>query len=371
MATLASVLDEMTVEGELYEKLPDGSVRCFACAHRCLVREGRRGICQVRFNRGGRLQVPWGYVAGLQADPIEKKPFFHILPGSDALTFGMLGCDFHCANCQNWVSSQALRDPESDASAGFLRRISPEQMVMAARRSGARVIASSYNEPLITSEWAVSIFRLAQSEGIKCVYVSNGNATPEVLNYLRPYLSGYKIDLKTMQDQQYRKLGGVLTNVLDSIRRAQALGLWVEVVTLVIPGFNDSTEELMDAARFLVSVSADIPWHVTAFHPDYKMIDPPPTPVKTLLRAAEIGQEVGLRYVYAGNLPGRTKEYENTTCPNCSTVLIERTGYTIHRYQLTGQGTCPRCGTSIAGIWTDRPETVNIGGWGIPRRVGY
>jgi pyruvate formate lyase activating enzyme len=370
MSTLASVLDEMTAEGELYEKLPDGSVRCFACAHRCLIREGKRGICQVRFNRGGLLRVPWGYVAGLQADPIEKKPFFHILSGSDALTFGMLGCDFHCANCQNWVSSQALRDPESEASIGFLRRISPEQMVTAAKRSGAKVIASSYNEPLITSEWAVSIFRLAQQEGLKCVYVSNGNATPEVLNYLRPYLAGYKIDLKTMQDQQYRKLGGVLANVLDSIRTAHTLGLWVEVVTLVIPGFNDSTEELMEAARFLVSVSPDIPWHVTAFHPDYKMTDPPPTPAATLLRAAEIGQEAGLRYVYAGNLPGRTKDYENTTCPKCQAVLIERTGYTIRRYHLTAQGTCPQCGTLIAGIWTDSPQEVNIGGWGMPRRVG-
>ena len=241
-------------------------------------------------------------------------------------------------------------------------------MVLAVKRSGAKVIASSYNEPLITSEWAVSIFRLAQQEGSECVYVSNGNATPEVLNYLRPYLAGYKIDLKTMQDQQYRKLGGVLANVLDGIRMAHALGLWVEVVTLVIPGFNDSTDELMDAARFLVSVSPDIPWHVTAFHPDYKMTSPPPTPVSTLLRAAEIGQEAGLHYVYAGNLPGRTKEYENTYCPQCGTVLIERTGYTIYSYGITAQGTCPKCQAAIAGIWTDQPESVTLGGWGMPRQ---
>jgi pyruvate formate lyase activating enzyme len=369
MTSLASELDDLTVAGELYEKLPDDAVRCVACAHRCLVREGKRGICQVRFNQGGVLRVPWGYVAGLQADPIEKKPFFHVLSGSDALTFGMLGCDFHCANCQNWLSSQALRDPESDVSIGFVREITPEQMVAAARRSGAQVIASSYNEPLITSEWAVSIFRLAQQEGIQCAFVSNGNATPEVLKYLRPYLSAYKIDLKTMQDQQYRKLGGVLANVLDSIGMAHALGLWVEVVTLVIPGFNDSTQELMDTARFISSVSPDIPWHVTAFHPDYKMTDPPPTPVSTLLRAAEIGQEAGLHYVYAGNLPGRTKDYENTYCPKCNTVLIERTGYTIYSYHLTAQGTCPKCQALIPGMWTDQPETVNLGGWGMPRRV--
>ena len=252
MKTVAEILDEMTIDNmELAESLPDNAVRCYACAHRCLIREGRRGICQVRFNRAGKLRVPWGYVAGLQADPIEKKPFFHVLPGTDALTFGMLGCDFHCANCQNWVSSQMLRAPAASESVGYLRRISPEQAVTAAKRSGAHLIASSYNEPLITSEWSVSIFKLAVEQDIKCVYVSNGNATPQVLQYLRPYLSGYKVDLKTMRDKQYRQLGGVLKNVLETIRMAHELGLWVEVVTLVIPGFNDSTEELLEAGRFI------------------------------------------------------------------------------------------------------------------------
>ena len=370
MNTVADILDELTIENmELAEAQPDNAVRCFACAHRCLIREGRRGICQVRFNKGGKLHVPWGYVAGLQADPIEKKPFFHVLPGSDALTFGMLGCDFHCANCQNWVSSQTLRDPASDKSVGYIKRLSPEQMILAVKRSGASVIASSYNEPLITSEWAVSIFKLAVEQGVKCVYVSNGNATPEVLEYLRPYLAGYKIDLKTMQDKQYRQLGGVLNNVLDTIRMAHKLGLWVEVVTLVIPGFNDSTEELMEAGRFITSVSPDIPWHVTAFHPDYKMTEPHPTPIKTLQRAAEIGQEAGVRYVYAGNLPGSLQEYENTHCPSCQALLVERTGYVIYKYQLTETGTCPKCGTKIPGIWTKNPETVRLGGWGLPRHI--
>ena len=370
MKTVADILDELTVESaDLAETLEDNAVRCYACAHRCLIRDGRRGICQVRFNQGGKLRVPWGYVAGLQADPIEKKPFFHVLPGSDALTFGMLGCDFHCANCQNWVSSQMLRDPAASESIGYIRRVSPEQVVLAAQRSGASVIASSYNEPLITSEWAVSIFKLAVQAGIKCVYVSNGNATPEVLKYLRPYLTGYKIDLKTMRDKQYRQLGGVLKNVMETIRMAHELGLWVEVVTLVIPGFNDSTDELMDAGRFITSVSPDIPWHVTAFHPDYKLTDPPSTPVKTLQRAAEIGQEAGVKHMYAGNLPGRLQEYENTYCPKCRTLLVERTGYIIYKYQLTGAGACPKCGTKIAGVWTDKPETVRLGGWGIPRRI--
>jgi len=369
MSSVADLLDRMTVEGTLYERLPDDAVRCYACGHRCLIREGRRGICQVRFNQGGELRVPWGYVAALQADPIEKKPFFHVLPGSDALTFGMLGCDFHCSYCQNHLTSQALRDPASDSAIGFVRRVTPEQMVDYALRHQAQVIASSYNEPLITSEWAVAIFEQAKAAGLQCAYISNGNATPEVLDYLRPYLVAYKIDLKCMQDKHYRQLGGVLENVLESIRKAHELGLWVEVVTLVVPGFNDSNEELMDAAQYIRSVSADIPWHVTAFHPDYKMIDPPPTSVRTLLRAAEIGVEAGLNFVYAGNLPGYVDEYESTYCPKCRTQLIRRYGYVIQAYHLTEQGTCPHCGTSVPGVWPASARQVNLGGWGMPRRV--
>jgi pyruvate formate lyase activating enzyme len=369
MSAIADILDPMTVEGDLYEKLDDGSVRCFACGHRCLIREGKRGICQVRFNKDGVLRVPWGYIAALQADPIEKKPFFHVLPGTDALTFGMLGCDFHCGFCQNHFTSQAMRDPASDTAVGLARRVTPEEMVRLAKHSGAGVVASSYNEPLITSEWAASIFKKANEAGLKCVYISNGNATQEVLDYIRPYLVGYKIDLKTMQDKQYRKLGGVLDHVLESIRMAYEAGLWVEVVTLIIPGFNDSPDELMEAARYIASVSRDIPWHITAFHPDYKMVDPPPTTARTLLTAAEIGQEAGLNFVYAGNLPGRVGEYENTYCPNCRTLLIERYSYIIRGYHITAQGNCPKCGMHVPGLWTDRPETVPLEGAGMPRLV--
>ncbi len=341
----------MTAAGELTRSLPDSALRCTACGHRCLIRPGRRGICQVRFNQGGELRVPWGYVAALNADPVEKKPFYHLLPGAIALTFGMLGCDFHCGYCQNWLSSQALRDPASDEAVSFVRRISAEQIVEVARRSGAEVIASSYNEPLITSEWAVAVFKLAIRSGMRCVYVSNGNGTPEVLEYLRPYLAGMKIDLKSMQDKNYRQLGGVLKNVLDTIQRVREMGLWLEVVTLVVPGFNDSNDELWDAARFLSSVSPDIPWHVTAFHSDYKMSDTENTPAQTLLRAAEIGREAGLHYVYAGNLPGRVDEYEDTFCPTCNTPLVRRSGYFIRQNRLTAQGICPQCGTKVAGIW--------------------
>jgi pyruvate formate lyase activating enzyme len=232
-----------------------------------------------------------------------------------------------------------------------VRRVTPQQMVAIAQRHGAEIIASSYNEPLITSEWAVGIFKEAKAAGLKCAYISNGNATPEVLDYLRPYLSAYKIDLKTMQDRHYRQLGGVLRHVLDSIQRAHGMGLWVEVVTLVVPGFNDSTEELMEAARFIASVSPDIPWHVTAFHPDYKMTDRRWTPAESLQRAAEIGFGQGLRFVYAGNLPGRTGSLENTYCPGCRTLLVERIGFRVRANRVTREGGCPQCAARIPGVW--------------------
>lgn len=369
MSTLAEALDSLTITGKLYGKLEDGAVRCYACAHRCLIRPGKRGICKVRFNRSGELRVPWGYVVALQSDPIEKKPFFHVLPGSNALTFGMLGCDFHCDYCQNWLTSQAMRDPDADTAGHYIRRITPEGMLAAARQANASVVVSSYNEPLITSEWAVDIFKQAKAAGLMCAFVSNGNATPEALEYLRPYLSAYKIDLKSMQDKNYRQLGGVRKHVLDSIQHAHELGLWVEVVTLVVPDFNDSNEELWDAASFLRGISADIPWHVTAFHRDYKMTEPDNTPAKTLLRASEIGREAGLRYVYAGNIPGHVGEYESTFCPNCNKMVVERRGYTITNYHLTAEGKCPHCGTEVAGLWPDDPNTVQLNSWGIPRVI--
>jgi len=369
MTALASVLDGLTVQGELYEKLPGDIVHCFACAHRCKISPGKRGICQVRFNAEGELRVPWGYVAALQADPIEKKPFSHVMPGATALTFGMLGCDFHCGYCQNWLTSQALRDPAAEVSVNLVRQMTPQELVKAARRAKAQVIVSSYNEPLITAEWAVGVFREARAAGLTCAFVSNGNATTEALEYLKPYISAYKIDLKSMQAKNYRSLGGVLQNVLDAIRKAHDLGLWVEVVTLIVPGFNDSNEELFEAARFLRSVSADIPWHVTAFHKDYKMTTPQNTPAQTLLRAAELGREAGLHYVYAGNLPGRVDEYEDTHCPHCNKVLIRRLAYVVMEYRLTAQGSCPACGSSLPGIWPEDPKSVKLNGIGVPLPV--
>jgi len=368
MTTLVDTLDEYTRPALLVQS-EIGSVRCLACAHRCLIKPGKRGLCQVRFNLDGKLMAPYGYIAGAQIDPIEKKPFFHFLPGSNALTFGMLGCDFHCDFCQNWISSQVLRDDRATNAIGSIQRVEPEQLVQMALQSGAQVIASSYNEPLITTEWAIEIFKLAVQAGIKCVFVSNGNATVEALHALQPFLSGYKIDLKSMQQKNYRNLGGKLQNVLDTIKLAHELGFWVEIVTLVIPNYNDSNEELWDAARFISSISNDIPWHVTAFHPDYHMLDRPPTTIESLTRAAEIGQEAGLHYVYAGNLPGQVRSLEDTYCPGCNTRLIQRMGYTIREYKITSQGTCPQCGIKQAGVWMADPVQINLGGSGYPRRI--
>ena len=552
-SSLENQLDALTAPGVLVDKHADGSLTCYACGHRCLIKPGRRGICKVRFNLDGELRVPWGYVGALQCDPTEKKPFFHVYPGSDTLTLGMLGCDMHCpycfppgtlvetdrgplpiervfnlgqhfvqtsdgevsrpaalrvlggsghwrrvtqifkhffggelsvirphflpelrctpdhsvfattdpnhppekiqaallttrhflvvprayaaaapamapllaaaagqtrlprgtpkpltmpddylvpireiagaayqgnvynlevegehnylangllvANCQNWITSQALRDPASASAGAWPQPVAPRQLAELAVRQGAQVVASSYNEPLITSEWAVSVFQEAAAAGLACAFVSNGNATREVLEYIRPYVTAYKVDLKTMSDRNYRRLGAVLDHVLDGIRMVHEMGFWLEIVTLVIPGFNDSEQELTDAAHFLAGLSPDIPWHVTAFHQDYHMTDPDNTSAAALVRAAEIGQAAGLRYVYAGNLPGQVGDYEHTFCPQCHTRLIARYGYVILDYQLTPQGGCPKCGTRLAGIWTDRPEQVRRHGPGAPRSI--
>ena len=345
--SLKSVLAAHVREGSLYEKSSDKWVRCYACGHMCKIPPGRDGICKVRFNADGILYVPFGYVGGLAVDPIEKKPFFHALPGSAALSFGMLGCDYHCGYCQNWITSQAIRDPEAIAP---VEEVTADQIVATAIRRGIPVITSTYNEPLITSEWAVEIFRRARPKGIKCCYVSNGNGTKEVLDFLRPHLDFYKIDLKSFRQKNYQQLGGKLENVLTTITSLHEMGIWLEIVTLLVPGFNDSDAELGEITRFLASVSPDIPWHVTAFHQDYKMTHPDPTPVAALLRAAEIGRKAGLHFVYAGNLPGRTGDWENTFCPWCGELLIERTGFSVRQNRLE-DGHCPRCHSAIPGVW--------------------
>ncbi len=348
MAALADVLARETREGELVETLADGRLRCYACGHECPLPDGAAGVCRVRFNEGGRLRVPWGYVGGVQCDPIEKKPFFHAWPGARALSFGMLGCDLHCGYCQNWVTSQALRDPDAVVPP---EHASPEDLVRAALRREARLLVSTYNEPLITSEWAVAIFKEARAAGLATAFVSNGNGTPRVLEYLRPWIDLYKVDLKSFDDRHYRELGGRLAPILDTIQRLHALGVWLEIVTLLIPGFNDSTDELQRLTAFVAGVSPDIPWHVTAFHGDYKMTGPGDTTAGMLVRAADIGAASGLRHVYAGNLPGRVGDREDTRCAACGETLVARYGYQVREYAITPEGRCPRCAASVPGRW--------------------
>ena len=295
---LKEILASHTKEGQLFTKMPNEWVQCFACGHRCKIPPGKDGVCKIRFNKDGTLYVPFGYVSGIALDPIEKKPFFHAYPGSVALSFGMLGCDYHCSFCQNWVTSQTLRDPHAVSS---IEEIDAEEIVKIALRQKAPVITSTYNEPLITTEWGVEVFKHAKKAGLITSYVSNGNGTPEVLDYLQPWIDLFKIDLKGFRQKTYQHIGGVLQHVLDTIKSLHDRGKWIEVVTLLIPGMNDSDEEITDIARFLYSLSPDIPWHVTAYHQDYMMDSKEEiTPLSTLLRAAEIGYKEGDIVLYYG-----------------------------------------------------------------------
>jgi len=355
----------MPAAPELVTVDADRSVHCAACGHRCHLRPGKSGICLMRFNREGELRVPGGYVAGLAIDPIEKKPFYHVLPGAEALSFGMLGCCFHCKFCQNWMTSQTLRDDKAVARPSDF--CTAEQIIQVAIDHNLPIVTSTYNEPLITSEWAVEIFKLAQAEGLLCGYVSNGHGTPEVLEFLRPHMELFNIDLKCFAAGKYRELGGRFEAVTETIRQAHRMGFWVEVVTLVVPGFNDSDDELRRIADFLASVSPDIPWHCTAFHPTYQMTEPPRTPPSTLARAYEFGKGAGLKYVYSGNLPGLVGRTEHTICPSCHEVLVERHGFCVSANRLNGDA-CPACGAKIAGRYASKRRNWVRGSAG-PRPV--
>lgn len=334
-------------EAGYYEKTEDEKVICHLCAHECVILPGKRGICMVRENRAGVLySLVYGKIVSRHVDPIEKKPLFHFLPGTQAFSIAAVGCNFQCRHCQNADISQLPRFREKQIVG---RVFSPEEIVAEARSSHSESIAYTYTEPTIFSEFAHDAALLARKEGIRNVYVSNGFMTEASAKGMAGVLDGNNIDLKSFSDDFYRKVcKGRLQPVLDTIGRMKDLGVWVEVTTLVIPGLNDSETELKEIADFIKGVGVDIPWHVSAFYPTYEMLDRPPTRASSLRRAREIGLEAGLRYVYTGNIPGDPGE--NTYCYACKELLIERVGYVIRKIFLK-DGACRKCGAPIDGVW--------------------
>lgn len=331
----------------LWEPIGEGRVRCKLCAHQCQIAPGSRGLCMVRENRDGTLYtLVYDRIISQALDPIEKKPLFHFLPGAPALSIATVGCNFRCEFCQNWEISQY---PREHGGAILGERIPPEELVAQAKSAGAPIIAYTYTEPTVFFELAYEAAQLARKQGIRNVFVSNGYLSQEAAREIAPYLDGVNIDLKSFSDEFYRRhCGASLQPVLDTIERMVNLGVWVEVTTLVIPGWNDSEEELSWLAQFLRGVSPDIPWHISRFIPAYRVHDRPPTPMGTLVRAREIGLSAGLKYVYLGNVPG---EGEDTQCPSCGAILIRRHGFYVMENRVQ-EGRCPGCGTEIAGRWS-------------------
>ncbi len=346
IAALGAALEARSAPGALYAPAADGRLACHACAHRCLISDGGRGVCGVRTARAGALQVPWGYVARRYVRAVETNTVYHLLPGSRALTFGMYGCDLQCPYCHNAQLSQALRDHPAHEEP---HDVTPEALVGEAIAAGCRVICAAYNEPMITAEWLRAVFGEARSRGLRTAIISDGHSTPEALDYVAPVTDVFRVDLKAYDDASYRRLGGALAPVLDSIAGARARGLWVEVVTLVVPGLNDDPAGLSRLAGTLRDIDADLPWHLNAFVPRFKMKDAPATPPLSIVSAAGSGYARGLRFVYSSNDP-RLHELAHTRCPACRAVLIRRNNYQTVASDLDG-GACPRCHTPIPGIW--------------------
>ncbi len=333
----------MLKEAMLYTKKENLGVSCLLCRHRCQIPEGKSGICAVRENRQGTLYTSaYGEAVAAHVDPIEKKPIFHLLPGTASFSFAAIGCNFRCGFCQNWEISQAKEAKRLGVDSVGM---SPERIVAEAKRHGCPSISYTYTEPTIFFEYAYETSVLAKEDGLYNVFVTNGYMTEEALELIRPYLDAANVDLKAFNEEYYRKVcGAQLRGVVRSIETMKSLGIWVEVTTLVLPGMNDSREELKKLAAFLAGVGPEIPWHVSRFHPDYKMTDVDATPLATLRMAYEIGKEAGLRYIYLGNVA----EEENTYCYQCGGLLIRRSGFSIRENRLKG-GICPACGTVLDG----------------------
>ncbi|NPA38703.1 MAG: AmmeMemoRadiSam system radical SAM enzyme [Candidatus Nanohaloarchaeota archaeon] len=339
----------------LYEKLPDAKIKCLACKHYCIIPENKTGICHVRANIKGELMLlTHRMVAAKHLDPIEKKPFYHVLPQTLSYSLGTFGCNFRCLFCQNWQLSQIIKEvAKYDAfkASKFIQTysspFSPEEVVEKALQLNAKSIAYTYNEPTIWVEGVKEIAVLAKKHGLKNLMVSSGYESEETLNLLEE-VDAYNIDLKSFSSEFYINIvGSKLENVLETIESIHKRKKWIEITTLLIPGKNNDEKELEDMASFIAGIDKNIPWHISRFHPDYKMTDVPPTPIKELEKAIRIGEEAGLNYVYIGNVPGHEKE--NTYCPCCNKIVIERSGYEVKNHLIKGK--CPYCSCKLAGIW--------------------
>jgi pyruvate formate lyase activating enzyme len=337
-----------TMEAYLYESLEDKKVKCNLCNHRCVIKNGRRGICTVRENNAGILKtLVYRKVIARHIDPIEKKPLYHFLPGSLSYSVATVGCNFKCRFCQNADIAQM---PADHQGAIMGETCTPEQIVIAAQSAGCRSISYTYTEPTVFFELAHDTARLAHEKGIRNIFVTNGYMTAEALEMIQPYLDAANVDLKAFTDKYYRELcGAKLNHVLEALRLMKSLGIFVEVTTLMVPGLNDEKGELEALARFIKNdLGPETPWHISRFHPTYRLTDRPPTPVGTLSMARDIGLDAGLRYVYTGNVPG--DEGENTFCPGCGQKVIERWGFQVGKIGMKSDK-CANCATNIDGIW--------------------
>ena len=335
----------MSREALLYEKQEDDRVHCYLCGHHCRISNGKAGICGVRENRQGTLYThAYGELIAQAVDPVEKKPLYHFFPGSTSYSIAAVGCNFQCGFCQNWQISQVKEAVRLGLKP---ERAEPGEVVREAKRSGSKSISYTYTEPTIFFEFAFDIARQAKGEGLSNVFVTNGFMTEEMLRMIHPHLDAANVDLKSFKDDYYKRICKArLAPILKSIELMKSLNIWVEVTTLLVPGQNDSEEELKGIADFLAGVDKSIPWHISRFYPQYQMNDLESTPVRTLQHAYEIGKRAGLRYVYVGNIEG---EGNHTYCHQCNRLLIKRVGFTILEYQIK-EGRCPACQSPIAGV---------------------
>lgn len=353
--TLEERLRALTAPAALTRREGD-LLRCTACAHRCALGPGRTGSCGVRFEQDGEVHAPWGYVARSYVRPVETNTIFHVLPGALALTFGMFGCDLRCPYCHNWKVSQALREGIDDAP----RPTTPEALVDQAVAAGARVICAAYNEPMIAAEWVVAVFTEAKRRGLVTAIVSDGNTTTEALTHVRPVTDVFRVDLKGSTPDQYRQLGGRLEPVLAAIAEARALGLWVEVVTLVVPGLNDDEPGLGRLARQLAAIDEGMPWHLNAFVPRYKLLNRPPAAIPLLISVAGTAYARGLRHVYVSNVAREFPHLGHTRCPTCAEELVTRWDYRTTESRLVDGNRCPSCREAIPGIFDGGPAARTV-----------